>query len=88
MRHATGGTEERIRQRAYFLWEASGRPQGRDHEFWVQARELIALEDRPTLPVRPQASAHPLAPGDELRMIKKRRRSGLWQRLRRTWRGD
>ena len=89
MRRAAEGMEERIRQRAYYLWEASGRPQGRDRQFWAQARELIALEDRPTLPVRPQASAHALAPGDELRLIKKgRRTSGLWQRLRRTWHGN
>lgn len=90
MRRAAEDMEERIRQHAYHLWEASGRPQGRDHEFWAQAREFIALEeDRPILPVRPQASAHALAPGDELRLIKKGRRTrGLWQRLRRTWRGD
>jgi hypothetical protein len=89
MRRAEEGMEERIRQRAYYLWEASGRPQGRDHEFWAQARELIALEDRPALPARPQASAQALAPDDERRLIKKRRRtSGLWPRLRRAWRGD
>jgi Protein of unknown function (DUF2934) len=89
MRRAAEGSEERIRQRAYYLWEASGRPKGRDHEFWAQARELIALEDRPALPVRPQASARGLAPDDELHVRKKgRRTSALWQRLRRTWRGD
>jgi hypothetical protein len=32
--------EERIRQRAYHLWEAAGKPHGRDHEFWERAREL------------------------------------------------
>jgi|RhiMethySRZTD1v2_1073278.scaffolds.fasta_scaffold1329057_1 Protein of unknown function (DUF2934) len=31
-------TEDRIRVRAYHLWEASGRPEGRDQEFWEQAR--------------------------------------------------
>ncbi|MEH2512168.1 hypothetical protein V1291_003522 [Nitrobacteraceae bacterium AZCC 1564] len=30
-----------IRERAYQLWEAAGRPEDREHEFWYQAeREL------------------------------------------------
>ena len=34
-------TEEQIRDRAHQLWEAAGRPEGREHEFWYQAeREL------------------------------------------------
>jgi Protein of unknown function (DUF2934) len=37
--------EERIRQRAYHLWEADGRPEGRDTEFWERAEELIGMED-------------------------------------------
>ncbi len=32
-------TEDHIRVRAYHLWEASGRPEGRDLEFWEQARQ-------------------------------------------------
>lgn len=40
--------EERIRVRAYHLWQADGCPQGRDREFWERARELIAIEDNPT----------------------------------------
>jgi hypothetical protein len=34
--------EDRIRVRAYHLWEANGRPEGRDLEFWEQARQSIA----------------------------------------------
>jgi hypothetical protein len=35
-------SEEQVRARAHELWEAHGRPQGRDEEFWVQAeRELV-----------------------------------------------
>ena len=30
--------EQRIRIRAYHLWEEAGRPEGRDLEFWYQAR--------------------------------------------------
>jgi hypothetical protein len=40
--------DERIRIRAYHLWEQDGRPAGRDAEFWERARELIAMEDNPT----------------------------------------
>ena len=29
--------EKRIRDRAYHLWEAAGRPHGRDSEFWHEA---------------------------------------------------
>lgn len=39
--------ERRIRERAYHLWEAEGRPDGRDAEFWERARELDAMESSP-----------------------------------------
>jgi hypothetical protein len=45
MKPATEMLEERIRERAYHLWEAGGRPHGRDQEFWARAHELIASED-------------------------------------------
>ena len=39
-------TENRIRRRARTLWEESGRPSGRDLEFWLQAeREFQEAED-------------------------------------------
>jgi hypothetical protein len=42
-------TEERIRVRAYELWELAGQPPGREDEFWYQAekeiRETKELED-------------------------------------------
>lgn len=31
---------EKIRVQAYHLWEAEGRPQGRDDEFWVRAIQI------------------------------------------------
>jgi hypothetical protein len=40
--------EARIRDRAYRLWEADGRPHGREKEFWERAEELIGMEDNPT----------------------------------------
>jgi hypothetical protein len=37
--------EHRIRERAYHLWEAAGRPEGRHQEYWEQAEALITAED-------------------------------------------
>ncbi len=34
---------EKIRQRAYAIWEQEGRPPGRDHVHWHRAKEEIAL---------------------------------------------
>lgn len=37
--------EQRVRERAYHLWEADGKPHGRDVEYWERARELVGTED-------------------------------------------
>jgi hypothetical protein len=37
--------EHRVRERAYHLWEADGKPHGRDVEYWEKARELIGREE-------------------------------------------
>jgi hypothetical protein len=39
--------ERRIRMRARRLWEADGRPNGHDAEYWERARELIGMEENP-----------------------------------------
>ncbi len=39
------GREQRIRERAYHLWEADGAPEGRDLEYWERARELVGMEE-------------------------------------------
>ncbi|MDX8503159.1 DUF2934 domain-containing protein [Mesorhizobium sp. VK4C] len=38
--------EERIRQRAYELWEKEGKPEGADLRFWEQAMGEIDEEDQ------------------------------------------
>lgn len=50
--------EERIRARAHRLWEEEGRPEGRAHVHWEQARTLVAIEDdKSTLkPAEPPAA--------------------------------
>ena len=37
--------ENRIKERAYHLWEADGRPHGRHDEYWERARELVGMEN-------------------------------------------
>jgi hypothetical protein len=43
MKPAAEMLEGRIRECAYHIWEASGRPPGRDEEFWQRACEQIAI---------------------------------------------
>ena len=45
--------EQRIRERAYHLWEADGRPDGREAEYWERARELDAIATSPGAALRP-----------------------------------
>ena len=35
--------EQLIREHAYALWEADGRPHGSDLEYWERARELVGM---------------------------------------------
>jgi Protein of unknown function (DUF2934) len=51
--------QERIRARAYRLWEEDGRPDGREMDHWDKARILVAIEDDrtsliPVAPTRPE----------------------------------
>ncbi len=38
---AGSGDEQRIRDRAYEIWEREGRPQGKDAEHWVRACDEV-----------------------------------------------
>ena len=42
--------EQRIRERAHSLWEIDGRPEGREHDYWFRAEQLIDAEDDPSAP--------------------------------------
>ena len=42
--------EQIIRERAHSLWEADGKPDGREHEYWFRAEKLIAEEHDPARP--------------------------------------
>ncbi len=37
--------EQRIRERAYHMWEADGRPSGHDLEYWERASELVGMSE-------------------------------------------
>ena len=37
---------ERVRRRAYELWESEGRPAGREHDHWFQAEHEVATPRR------------------------------------------
>ncbi len=41
-----GDREDRIRHRAYAIWEREGRPEGRGDSHWAQACAEIEAEDR------------------------------------------
>ncbi|HET9146611.1 MAG TPA: DUF2934 domain-containing protein [Acetobacteraceae bacterium] len=38
--HDAAHREHRIRERAFFLWQEAGSPEGREEEFWHRAEEL------------------------------------------------
>nr|WP_284508385.1 MULTISPECIES: DUF2934 domain-containing protein [unclassified Caballeronia] len=49
--------QDRIRRRAYEIWEREGSPDGRAEEFWQQAQASIEAEDGPDQSGR-EAEAH------------------------------
>lgn len=51
--------EDRIRRRAYQIWEREGRPEGREADHWALAREEIAIEDNYAGTLRPNPSHGP-----------------------------
>jgi Protein of unknown function (DUF2934) len=51
--------EQRVRERAYHLWEADGKPHGQDTEFWERARELIGMEESAGAGLLPNPQANP-----------------------------
>jgi DUF2934 family protein len=54
------GFEQRVRERAYALWEREGRPFGRDVEHW-RASELAALVEIADAPAPAKKAAKPKA---------------------------
>ena len=44
---------ERIKKRAYHLWEDEGRPEGQADTHWDKATELVAIEENQSLAMEP-----------------------------------
>jgi hypothetical protein len=38
--------EQRVQERAYEIWERTGRPEGKAMEHWLQAEAQIAAEEK------------------------------------------
>jgi hypothetical protein len=57
---AQGDVKDRIKKRAYALWDKEGRPEGRADEHWYQAEaEVIGAEvDEEAGPGTPGAGVH------------------------------
>jgi hypothetical protein len=52
-----GDREQRIRERAFALWQAAGRPEGREHEHWQEAER--AIDEAESMASTPGATAAP-----------------------------
>lgn len=59
----SSATEDRIRLRAYHMWEADGRPDGRHDEYWERARELQGMADSSGAGEMPNPMTQPGEPG-------------------------
>jgi hypothetical protein len=47
--------EERVRERAYQIWQEQGCPEGQADAHWELARELVAIEDNHRMAMMPVA---------------------------------
>lgn len=59
--------EDRIRARAYQLWEEEGRPEGRAEQHWFTARESLAVEENQEstyLPIDTDTEHEPIEVGE------------------------
>lgn len=56
--------QEKIRDRAYQLWDRAGQPEGRDQEFWFDAERELAEEDEvDTSKINSEVGLPPTMPG-------------------------
>lgn len=46
--NSTKSKEERIREEAFILWNADGRPEGKADYYWYEAERVIERQDRLT----------------------------------------
>ena len=53
--------EQLVRDTAYAIWEAEGRPTGRDAEHWKQAEDQVAAAESGSAGTKRKAAASPVA---------------------------
>ena len=75
-----GNLEDRVRQRAYQIWEEEGRPEGREAEHWRRAEVEVEESRNRTLSPRgtpkiPEVEAPGAAPPGGVAKPAKKRRS-------------
>jgi hypothetical protein len=67
----SGDREQKIRERAHALWEAEGRPEGREHDHWREAERQVVAEEaeegQPQAPDDAAVSSQGGPPADPLR---------------------
>ena len=59
---ANRNLDERIRMRAYEIWQREGRPEGRADAHWAMASKLVAIENEDEFPAstdQGDEEAHP-----------------------------
>jgi len=57
--------EDRIRAKAHELWEADGKPKGREQDHWAEAERLIDAEAREDERARQRGPGIDIAPSAE-----------------------
>jgi hypothetical protein len=57
-----GITFERIRERAYDIWDRNHRPEGYDVEFWLMAERELRAEAAAATPVQADADSEDISP--------------------------
>jgi hypothetical protein len=66
-----GDLIEKIRKRAYRIWETMGRPEGRDLEHWLQAEKECRTNGVERKPVAPSSKiAKPQSKGAKKPLLK------------------
>jgi hypothetical protein len=67
----SGDREQKIRERAHVLWEAEGRPEGREHDHWREAERQVVAEEagegQPQAPDEAAVGSQGGPPADPLR---------------------
>jgi hypothetical protein len=67
----SGDREQKIRERAHVLWEAEGRPEGREHDHWREAERQVVAEEagegQPQAPDEAAVGSQGGPPADSLR---------------------